>query len=252
MYYLKKNTDTIYKSKFDNKIFDENGNLITGYSVADNEAFEGVSSGNVVTFTDPDHPFLPGENILMTEADGIKRPNVVVNVGDDKIEVKKPIYKQGAVSVILLDVKISFTNLEDGIYTFTDHSSMIVAGTFANIHIPTNILLDRYRNKLLGVAIDFETMNYSAMLKVLADFHYNLTFFQTVDIAQLTELVILAIGVNLESQEDNLRYTNKYSAYLKTVSTSLKSDNGNLNGNVGVDIESLKGFSSFDFTWGAR
>lgn len=255
MNYLKANTDTIKKAKFDDKIYKSDGTLLTKtthFTVDSEISYSGVAISNVITLTIQEGESLlldEGDNVLILEPDGLFKPNVVVNTGANKITVKKPILSSGAVTVKASDVRINLLNLEDGLYTFSDHSSIIVSGTFVNVVISPDILMERFRGRLSGYQVDWENMNKAAVLAVLAEYHFDLTFFQAVDFGQITELVIRKIGQHLEVSADNFKYTNEYKEFKKIVDNKIKSDNGNLNASSAKTGANIGGIS---WSWGAR
>jgi hypothetical protein len=252
MNYLKSNTDTIKKAKFDNKIYKHDGTLLvenTNYTIGSEISYVGVVVNNIITLTIPTGVNLleEGDNVLILEPDGLYRPNVVVNTGINKITVKKPILSAGDIVVTASDVSINLIALEDGVYTFSDHSSIIVSSTFINVFIAPDVLMERYRGRLTGYQIDWENMNRVAVLAVLAEYHFNLTFFRTVDFGQITELVIRKIGQHLEVSSDNLKYTNEYKEFKKIVDNGVQSDNGVLD-----TTSTSSNTNGFSWSWGVR
>lgn len=252
MNYLKANTDTIKKAKFDNKIYKSDGTLLienTDYTIENEVSYGGVAVNNVVTLTIPTGINLleEGDNVLIVEPDGLYKPNVIVNTGLTKITVKKPILSSGNVTVTASDVRVNLIDLEDGLYTFSDHSSIIVSSTFINVFITPDILMERFRGRLTGYQVDWENMNRVAVLAILAEYHFDLTFFQTVDFGQITELVIRKIGQHLEVSSDNFKYTNEYKEFKKIIDNSVKSDDGKLN--ITGTTSNTGGIS---WSWGVR
>jgi len=259
MYFLKGRNDIVSKSKFDDKIYKSTGELLvkdTDFEVLAVNTLNGSSIGNVITLSLgslTENPFKEGENVIITEPDGLFRGNVIVNVGTNKITLKRAVLGQGAVTVKNADVNIQLIDLEEGVYTFSDHSGMIVSDTFINVFIPQSILLTRYMGKLSGYNNDFTNLNETAVLSVLAEYSYDLTFFQTIDLGQVTELVLRKIGQILENPEDNFKYTNEYKEYKKVVDNKAKSDNGVSNHGTTNDTNNISiSTSGITWSWGAR
>lgn len=275
MRYLKKSSDIlVQKRDWDEKIYKYNGTLLvknTDFSIITVDDSTGNSINNIISITsETPHSFESGDNVIVIEADGIRRPNVIVNVGDTKIELEKPILKNGSVTIIFNGTKIQLINLESDLYTFSDGSSLIVNDTFMDIDIPMSELSVRYKN-IMNYRLDLKNILISAKKSVLADFSTQLDNFRAIDVGQLEELIIRKIGVFLESPEDGLRFTNSYKEYLKDVSLQLKSDEGKLNRTIGLlpsigatiskssDYYGVTGIengnnlvTSLDYTWGAR
>lgn len=248
MIYYKTPTDTIYKPKFDGKIYKTNGTLLvldTDFELETIPDKSGTASGSVIDFSGS-HSFQQGDNVLVLESDGIARENIVVNVGTNKLELKKKILGEGSCTVSLQGYKITLKGIENGLYTFSDHSSIIVSETFVNIVIDFATLSVRYKN-FANYKLDLDTLNRAALDSVIADFSNNLQFFRLVDTAQLNELLILKIGTFIETDADALRYTNAYNSFKKTVSMNLESDNGTTNGDEDFDNS-----TSLEYSWGAR
>lgn len=238
MRYLKKSNDIlVIKKGWDEKIYKYNGTLLvkdTDFSIIDMDDSNGVAVYNIVTITDESpHSFEAGDNVIVTEADGLKRPNVIVNVGINKLEFEKPILKTGNVIVSLNGIKVQLIDLSSDLYTFSDGSSLVVNDTFLDIEIPLSELTVRYKN-ISNYRNDLKNILISAKKAVLSDFSKQLDSFRAIDIGQLEELVIRKIGVFLESPEDNLRFTNSYNHYLKEVNITIKSDEGKLNRTLGI------------------
>lgn len=234
MIYLSKGDGTIFRNSFDRKIYKSNKTLLvedTDFEVLDNNFYTGTVLKNIITLTLEEgetNPFSTGDNVVICEPDGIYRINVVSNVGINKIEFINAILRDGSISIRYNGDKIVLKDIEDGIYTFSDNSSIIIASTFFNIEVPINILMVRVP-EMFKMKVDIKSNLEAAKISVLSDFNSDYTSFQMIDISQLTELLILKLKIFYQQNEDNLRYTEDYSKYFKKAISSIKSDNGNLN-----------------------
>ena len=234
MIHLSKKNGTIFRKSFDGRIYNSKGELLlssTDFEVLSNPTITGTVLKNVVTLALDEgetNPFKQGDNVVVYEPDGIYRLNVVSNVGESKIEFITAILTNGSINIRYDGDKIVLKDIDDGVYTFSDNSSMFIASTFFNIEVPINILSVRIP-EMFKLKFDLNSSMEAAKISVLSDFNNDYTSFQMVDISQLTELIILKLKVFHQQNEDNLRYTNDYNAYLKKTITSIKSDNGNLN-----------------------
>ena len=248
MIYYKSPTGTIYKPKFDGNIYKTDGTKLvstTQFEVLTPVSKSGTGAGSVVDFANS-HTFQQGDNVLVVEFDGIARENVIVNIGTNKVELKKKLVAEGSCTVTQQGHKIVLKGIDNGLYTFSDNSSLIVSETFVNTFIDIATLSIRYKN-FVSYKLDIETLNRTALDSVVADFSDNLQFFRAIDTAQINELVILKIGTFIETDLDALKYTNAYNSFKKNVSLSLLSENGKTNGD-----EDFKNTTSFDCVWGAR
>ena len=216
-------TGTIKRYNFDGKIYKVDGTVLAaGFAVTNPFTTADLSkiSKDVVEY--PGHNFKAGDSIGVIGADGIVRHTFVSNVGADKIELKDSIVPSRSVTVKLVveEHTITFTSIDNGMYTFSDNEALIIADTFLSVFVSYSDLHNYWGATPRNLTI--ESLNVAARNSVLADMSKYPTFYKSIDLGQLKELILKKMTVILTADIDKrVTVQESYDAYLKTVYLSV-------------------------------
>ena len=226
-----KPTDTFRKIKFDGKVYDSSGNEVSGFASVAPSDLPGSNTSDPRGFIleVPGNTFIIGDTIIVTEDDKIERDNVVENVGKDGfIKMRDALENTDPQNNIEVRNKahiVTATDIEEDIYTFSDNEALLVSKSFANVHISLSDLINR--DKRIPHSYDIIGQSQEAVKSVYADFSINPTFYKTVDLSQLRELVILKMLSFYEASLGDstlVFYRNQYSNFKKKVFNLMNRD----------------------------
>jgi len=226
---------------FGGKIFD------TSYDEIDGSYYTSVAPTNVIGSVDTKYTIsgiaslniTKGDVVNITGDDGIVDDYIVVGVGTDIIRVKDVIKSDIGTNVTVQTniYKITFgSEIEEGMYYLDTNDVIIVANTFSNTYINKAKIQLRYSE--LDDGKDVDLMNDDAKEALIGDFPLNPTFYKTLNLGQITELLKRKIISILELSDktrdkNNQPLTDDYHELLiSTVNILNTKDNNTPNGDI--------------------
>jgi len=244
---------TIKKEKFDNKLFDTDGTLVTAYTINTVSDETGTTLDGYDVQMSGSTSFVPGDSVIVVEPDGMYRKNVVEQVGVSIIRFQERLSSfapNRSVTVKPDYVSITLNLTDNKIYRFTDNEALIISPSFVNNFVNFASISNRYGS--LASDANIELMNSEAKESIFGDFSFEPFFFRKLGLGQIRELLLLKICALVERRDGPLDATIHQEAYEKYLAKMVNIVAVDEDGVLDPDImeEGANAIFDFDFGWG--